>query len=109
MSKNNFDIKNLKNLLIRVDDFTLLFLICSEQKRPAIVLKEKYHEIISLGIINCLLVIGYVEDICRTCLGHNCSIEEKLQFKRGEDVLEEVEEFCFLGDMIRCYGGALRQ
>ena len=38
---------------------------------------------------------------CRTCLGHNCS-EEKLEFKRGEDVLEVVEMFCYLGDMISC-------
>ena len=22
---------------------------------------------------------------CRTCLGHNCSVQEKLEFKRGED------------------------
>ena len=29
-----------------------------------------------------------------------------LDFKRGEDVLEEVEKFCYLGDMISCYGGA---
>ena len=35
--------------------------------------------------------------ICRTCLGHNCSME-KLEFKRGEDVLGEVEKFCYLGD-----------
>ena len=44
--------------------------------------------------------------VCRTCLGQNCSVEEKLEFKRGEDVLEEEEMFCYLGDMIRCYGGA---
>ena len=44
--------------------------------------------------------------VCRTCLGHNCSIEERLEFKRGEDVLEEVEKFCYLGDIISCYGGA---
>ena len=43
---------------------------------------------------------------CRKCLGHNCSIEEKLEFKRGEDVIEEVEKFCYLGDMICCYGRA---
>ena len=42
----------------------------------------------------------------RTCLGHNCSLEDKLEFKRGEDVLEEVEKFFYLGDMITCYGGA---
>ena len=29
-----------------------------------------------------------------------------LDFKRGEDVLEEVEKFYYLGDMISCYGGA---
>ena len=44
--------------------------------------------------------------LCTTCLGHNCSVEEKLEFKRGEDVLEEVETFCYLGNMISCYGGA---
>ena len=45
--------------------------------------------------------------VCRTCLGHNCSVEERLEFKRGEDVLVEVEKFCYLSDMISCYGGAL--
>ena len=44
--------------------------------------------------------------VCRTCLGHNCSVEEKLGFKMCEDVLEELEKFCYLGDMIICYGGA---
>ena len=29
-----------------------------------------------------------------------------IEFKRGEDVLEEVEKFSYLSDMIRCYGGA---
>ena len=42
---------------------------------------------------------------CRTCLGHNSSTEEKLECKRSEDVLEEMEKFCYLGDMISCYGG----
>ena len=46
------------------------------------------------------------ECLCRTCLGHNCLVEEKLEFKRGEDVLEELEKYCYLGDMISCYGGA---
>ena len=27
-------------------------------------------------------------------------------FKRGKDVLEEVEKFCYLGDIISCYVGA---
>ena len=44
--------------------------------------------------------------ICRTYLDHNCSVEEKLEFKRGEYVLEEVEKFCYLGDVISYYGGA---
>ena len=44
--------------------------------------------------------------LCRTCLGHNCLVEKKLQFKRGEGVLEKVEKFCYLCDMISCYGGA---
>ena len=44
--------------------------------------------------------------VCRLCLGHNCSVEEKLECKRGKDVLEEVEKFCYLGDVISCHGGA---
>ena len=45
--------------------------------------------------------------ICRTYLGHNCLIEEKLfLINVYEDVLEEVEKFCFLGDMISCFGEA---
>ena len=44
--------------------------------------------------------------VCRTCLGHNFSVEEKLELKRSEDVLEDVEKFCYLGDMISCYGEA---
>ena len=43
--------------------------------------------------------------VCRTCLGHNCSVE-KLEFKRGKNVLEKMEKFCYLGDMISCSGGA---
>ena len=43
---------------------------------------------------------------CRTCLGHNCSLEEKLEFQGEEDALDEVEKFCYLGDMISCYVGA---
>ena len=30
----------------------------------------------------------------------------KKELKRGEDVLEEVEKFCSLGDITSCYGGA---
>ena len=44
--------------------------------------------------------------VCRTCLGRNYSVEEKLKLKRDEYVLEEVEKFCYIGDMISCYGGA---
>ena len=43
--------------------------------------------------------------VCRTCLGHNCSVE-KLEFKRGKNVLEKMEKFCYLGDMISCSVGA---
>ena len=43
--------------------------------------------------------------VCRTCLGHNGSVEEKLEFERGENVLAEVEKFCYLGDIISCYSG----
>ena len=44
--------------------------------------------------------------VCRTSLCHNCSVVEKLVFKTGEDVLQDVEKFCYLGDMISCFGGA---
>ena len=44
--------------------------------------------------------------VCRTCLDYNSSAGEKLEVKRGEDILEEVEKFCYLGDIINCYGGA---
>ena len=44
--------------------------------------------------------------VCRTCLGYNYSVEEKLEFKGGEDDLEKVDKFCYLSDMISCYGGA---
>ena len=37
--------------------------------------------------------------ICRTCLAHSCTVEVRLEFKRGEAVLEKVE-LCYLGDMI---------
>ena len=44
--------------------------------------------------------------LCRKYLGHDCSVEEKLEFKRREDVLERVKTFFYLVDMISCYGGA---
>lgn len=44
--------------------------------------------------------------VCRLCLVHNCLAEEKLEFKRSEDVLEEMEKFCYMGNMISCYGEA---
>ena len=49
------------------------------------------------------IMLGYH---CRTRLGHNCAVEEKLEFKGSEDVLEEMEKFFYLVDMISCYGGA---
>ena len=53
------------------------------------------------SLLSCRDVFVY-----RTCLGHNCSVEEKLECKRGENVLEEVEKFFYVGDMINCYCGA---
>ena len=44
--------------------------------------------------------------ICRACFSHNCVVEEKLQLKRSKNVLEEVEKFCYLGNMIGCHDGA---
>ena len=38
------------------------------------------------------------------CLCLNCLVEEKLDFKKNEDDLEEVEKFCCLGNMISCFG-----
>ena len=49
------------------------------------------------------IMLGYH---CRTRLGHNCAVEEKLEFQGSEDVLEEMEKFFYLVDMISCYGGA---
>ena len=60
---------------------------CSEMPRQVVY----YHAGMSLSVEH---------------LGYNCSGEEKLEFKRGEDVLEEVEKFCYLSDMISCYGEA---
>ena len=40
------------------------------------------------------------------CLGHNCSVKEKVEFEKGEDVLEEMEKFCYLGDMFSSNSGA---
>ena len=51
-----------------------------------------------MSLLSCLEVF-----VCRTCLCHNCSEEQKLEFKRGEDLLEESENFYCLGDMISCY------
>ena len=39
-------------------------------------------------------------------LGHNCSVEENFKFKKGKDVFQKVEKFCYLGGMISCYSGA---
>ena len=41
--------------------------------------------------------------VCKTCLVLNCSAEDKLEFKKDVDVLEEVETFCYLGDIIISY------
>ena len=53
-----------------------------------------------LSLLSCRDVL-----VCSTCLGHNSSIGEKLEL-RGEDILEEVVKFCYIGNMISCYGGA---
>ena len=52
-----------------------------------------------LGRRVCYLVIMCL--FCKTCLAQNCSVEEMLELKQGEDVLEKVEKFCYLGYMIR--------
>ena len=54
-----------------------------------------------MSLLSCRDVFLY-----KTCLGRNCSVEQKLEFNRGQDVSEEVEKFCYLGDMISCCGGA---
>ena len=35
--------------------------------------------------------------VCRTCLCHNCSVEEKLEFKRGKDILKVLKKFFLSG------------
>ena len=47
--------------------------------------------------------------VCRTCFGHNCSLEERLQFRRREDILEEAETFRYLGDVSSVMVECLRQ
>ena len=54
-----------------------------------------------VSLLSCWDIFVY-----RTCLHHNCSLVEKLEFKTGEDALEEVEKFSYLGDMISYFGGA---
>ena len=54
-----------------------------------------------VSLLSCRDIFVY-----RIWLHHNCSAVEKLEFKTGEHVLEEVEKFCYLGDMISCFGGA---
>ena len=44
--------------------------------------------------------------VCRTSLGHYCSVKEKAEFKKGGDILEELEKFCYFGDMFSSYGEA---
>ena len=39
-------------------------------------------------------------------LVHNCSVKEKVEFKREKNVLEEVGKFCYPGDISSLYGGA---
>ena len=43
--------------------------------------------------LSAVLVYVYV-------VGHNCSVEEKLEFKICDNVLQEVGKFCYLGYMI---------
>ena len=53
--------------------------------------------IVVLSLLSCRDVFVY-----GASLGQSCSVEEKFEFKKGEDVLEEVVKFCYLGDMISC-------
>ena len=48
-----------------------------------------------MSLLSCRDVV-----FCRTCLGHNGLVQAKLEFKRGGDVLEEVGQFCYLGDIV---------
>ena len=43
--------------------------------------------------------------VSRICIGYNCSVDKKIEFKRGEDVIEKVQKIFYLGDMISCYRG----
>ena len=53
--------------------------------------------VVVLSLLSCRDVFVY-----GASLGQSCSVEEKFEFKKGEDVLEEVVKFCYLGDMISC-------
>ena len=84
--------------------------VCGERVGCNSILCKKYQRSVHLrcsdlprqvSLLSCWDVF-----VCRTCLGCTCSVEEKLEFKRSEDVLEEVEKFCYSGDMISCYGRA---
>ena len=37
-------------------------------------------------------------------MGNNISVKEKVEFKRGQNVFEEVKKFYYLGDMFNSYG-----
>ena len=81
--------------LVRKVVFRRWFLVVSVVSALAVILFS-VQSVRGRYIVVVLVCLGMSWDvfICRTCLGHICSVEEKLEFKRGEDVLEEVEKFC---------------
>ena len=40
-------------------------------------------------------------DISKISVRHQSSVKDKLELKKGDDILKEVETFCYLGDMFR--------
>ena len=77
--------------------------VCGERMLVIILLKVRNARSGFIVVLICLgrCVFRYVF-VCRICLDHNSTVEEYLDCKRGEDVLGEVEKFCYLGDMNSC-------
>ena len=53
--------------------------------------------------------LASVQDVfvCRSCLGHATVEVEVTEFKLGDDTLEVVDKFCYLGDMLSSYGAVV--
>ena len=55
-----------------------------------------WHVLICVSLSSCQNV-----DISKISVRHQSSVKDKLELKKGDDILKEVETFCYLGDMFR--------